>query len=136
MPGQLIPVDLEVVMEEPSTAPPKRLFALMTRDRVEQLARAMPDGQSAVLACLLWQASLHERMRRGPFAGRLLASMSGPKLATMTGRELRTVRHSLSRLAAKGLVLKEKTSAGRKNIYRLPFIHQDPKVGVSDTETS
>ena len=136
MPGQLIPIDLEIDTEVPSSAPPKTLYAMMTRTRIEQLARAMPDGQSAILACLLWQASLHERMRLGPFAGRLLASMSGPQLAKMTGRDLRSVRHSLNRLTVKGLVFKEKSSAGRKNIYHLSFLVEDRRVAGCETETS
>ncbi len=136
MPGQLTPIDLEIVAEVHSSAPTKILFAMITRNRVEQLARAMPDGQSAILACLLWQASLHERMRLGQFAGRLLASMSGPQLAKMTGRDLRTIRHCLNRLTAKGLVLKEETSAGCKNIYHLSFLVEDRRVASCEIETS
>src|SRR5262245_43264928 len=82
----------------PPTTP--RGYATVTKDRAVQLSRAMPDCQSAVLLLLAWQATLHEKMKRGRFAGKAVASLSGSQLAEMTGRPLRTVRHALRTLAA------------------------------------
>jgi hypothetical protein len=81
------------------------------------LAHSMPDSQSAVLACLVWQASLHERLARGPLAGRFVARLSGAQLADMTGRPLRTIRHALRRLTEEGVIHREQSAPGRKAVY-------------------
>ena len=52
-------------------------YATLSKDRVLRLAQSMPDCQSAVLLLLAWQATLHEKMKRGRFAGRAEASLSG-----------------------------------------------------------
>lgn len=103
------------------TPPPSggRPFARIDRRRMIALARSMPDCQSAVLACLVWQASLQERLVRGPLAGRFVARLSGTQLAEMTGRPLRTVRYSLRRLTAKGLIRREHPAPGKKAVYAL-----------------
>jgi hypothetical protein len=79
----------------------------------------MPDAQSAVLLCLAWQASLQERMSYGPHAGRFLARLSGPQLAEMIGRPLRTVRHALRRLKESARICNEQPGAGSKAVYAL-----------------
>lgn len=121
MPGRLTPTPLA---EAAGAIPPPELggYATLTRTRVVRLARAMPDCQSAVLLLLAWQATLHEKMRRGRLAGRTAASLSGAQLAAMTGRPLRTIRHALRRLSAGQLVSKEAGPSGRKNTYALPFL--------------
>jgi hypothetical protein len=117
--SQLTPLETNPLIT-PSPRP-SGSYAVLTKDRAKALVRAMPDCQSAVLTCLVWQASLHEKMRQGPFAGRPVASLSGSQLSVMTGRPLRTVRHALRRLSECGLVVKA-TLPGRKAIYELPWL--------------
>lgn len=109
-------------------------YATLTMARVKRLARAMPDAQSAVLVLLAWQATLHERMSRGPLAGRPAASWSGSQLAAMTDRPIRTVRHALERLRAAGLIEKGPSAAGRKSVYTLPFLGGRPE-GASGVQS-
>jgi hypothetical protein len=124
----LVPVPIEP--EETLTgAKPDEAYALVTRGRLAKLVRAMPDSQSAVLVCLAWQASLQERLRRGRFAGRPLARMSGQQLAELTGRPLRTIRFALARLTEAGVVRNECTLRGRKAIYVLPAFLDDAGQG-------
>jgi hypothetical protein len=101
------------------THSPRRPFALIDRARLTATARVMPDAQSAVLACLLWQACKQERLARGPLAGRFVARLSGPRLATLTGRPLRTVRYALRRLSDSGVIRREAGPAGTTAIYAL-----------------
>ena len=121
MPGRLNPVPLPA-MAEPNPPPTPGGYATLTRDRVVRLARAMPDCQSAVLLLLTWQATLHEKMRRGRLAGRAAASLSGGQLGSMTARPLRTVRHALRRLSQNRVIAKEPGAAGRKNTYTLALL--------------
>jgi hypothetical protein len=109
----------------PPTGRPDEAYALVPVGRLVKLVRAMPDSQSAVLVCLAWQASLQERLRRGPFAGKPVARLSGRQLAEMTGRPLRTVRYALARLIEAGTVRNECTLPGRKAIYVLPAFVAD-----------
>lgn len=122
MPGKLNPTPLQLAGTPGAIVAAPGGYATLSRDRVERLATAMPDCQSAILLLLAWQATLHEKMKRGPLAGKTAASLSGGQLAAMTGRPLRTIRHALARLAADGVVLKEPVPAGRKNTYTLPFL--------------
>jgi hypothetical protein len=94
-------------------------FAIIERDLVVALARAMPDAQSAVLLCLVWQASFQSHMKAGPLAGQFLARLSGPELAEMTARPIRTIRHALSRLRQARRIQKEQRGAGKKGVYSL-----------------
>src|SRR5262245_2112904 len=82
----------------------------------------MPDAQSAVLLCLTWQACFQQRMEYGPLAGQALAKLSGPQLAEMTGRPIRTVRHALRRLKQATRIKNEQSAAGKKGVYRLDVI--------------
>jgi hypothetical protein len=89
------------------------------------VSRITTACQSAVLLLLAWQATLHEKMKRGRFAGRAEASLSGAQLSEMAGRPLRTVRHALSRLVAGDRIRKGEVAAGRKNTYALPFLSRE-----------
>jgi hypothetical protein len=119
MRSQLTPLDTGPSVIASSR--PSGSYALLTKDRTVALARAMPDCQSAVLTCLAWQASLHERMHRGQFAGRPVASLSGNQLHEMTGRPLRSVWYALQRLSERHLVVKS-TRPGRMTVYELPCL--------------
>jgi hypothetical protein len=101
---------------------PGASFAIFERELLVALARVMPDAQSAVLLCLAWQASFQKRMEYGPFAGQAVAKLSGPQLAEMTGRPIRTVRHALSRLRHATRIKNEQSGAGKKGIYRLNVV--------------
>lgn len=108
---------------------PKESYALVPLSVAGNLARAMPDCQSAVLMALAWQALLHQRMHKGEFAGRAVASLSAGQLSKQTGRPIRTVKHALSRLSASGRVIKLSRGAGRKGCYALPSLGDPiPKV--------
>jgi len=97
----------------------KQPFARVDRSRMVALARRMPDCQSAILACLMWQASRQERLARGPLAGQFVARLSGSQLAKMVHRALRTVRHALSRLTDEGVIRRVTATPGRTAIYAL-----------------
>lgn len=118
MTGHLTPLPLPI----PEVASPETPvtsgggYATFTKSRVVQLARATPDCQSAVLLLFAWQATLHQKMKRGPLAGLPMASLSGSQLAQMMNRPLRTVRHAIRQLTAKQLIRKT-SSPGRKNVY-------------------
>ena len=104
-----------------SSAPPGG-YATLSQVVVERLARAIPDAQSAVLVLLTWNAVRNSRLKRGPLAGRVVASLSGAQLGRLTGRPLRTIRYALRQLAARGQVVREVVPAGRKGVYSLPFL--------------
>jgi hypothetical protein len=97
-------------------------FAIFEHGLLVALSRAMPDAQSAILFCLAWQASLQKKMLRGPLAGQALAKLSGPQLAEITSRPIRTVRHALSRLRKAMVISNEQSGAGKKGVYRLSFV--------------
>jgi hypothetical protein len=123
VPRRLIPTALEVGdLRLTHTPTVGETYATLTLGRAVRLAGNMPDCQSAVLFILVWQATLHEKMKRGRLAGRPVASLSGSQLAGMTGRPLRTVRHALARLVAAGAIRIERMSAGCKNSYVIPFV--------------
>jgi hypothetical protein len=111
-------------------------FAIVDRRVLVALVRAMPDSQSAVLACLVWQASRHQRLTWGPYAGRYLARLSGAQLASMTGRHIRTVRHALSRLTTQGHITRETPRSGRTALYvptpRATLDAPDPNPAAED----
>ena len=137
MRSQLTPLDTGpsvIASSRPSSS-----YALLTKDRAVALARAMPDCQSAVLTCLAWQASLHERMHLGRFAGRTVASLSGKQLHEMTARPLRSVWYALQRLTERGLVVKT-PQPGHKTIYELPCLSvscpEPTDLGVSPEHTA
>jgi hypothetical protein len=92
---------------------------MLDRDQIVNLARVMPDAQSAVLLCLAWQAALQERLHHGPDAGQRVARLSGRQLAEMTGRSLRLVRYALSRLKLAGIIEPTSAGPGRKATYRI-----------------
>lgn len=96
-------------------------FAVLERDQLVALARAMPDAQSAVLLCLVWQAALQVKLNFGPNAGRAVARLSGAELSEMTGCPLRTVRYALGKLKRAAVIFREPSAAGRKSTYRLTF---------------
>ncbi|MDB5306432.1 MAG: hypothetical protein JWO38_634 [Gemmataceae bacterium] len=121
MPGRLTPTTLDALGGE-IDPPPVGGYATLSKERVLRLARAMPDAQSAVVLLLAWQATLHEKMKRGRLAGRAAASLSGGQLSEMTRRPLRTIRHALRQLLRVRRIAKEPTAAGRKNTYVLPFL--------------
>ncbi len=126
MSGRLMRIAVPVATEMVPKPVTGGSYATLSRARVLCLARTTPDCQSAVLLLLVWQATLHEKMKRGRLAGRLAASLSGNQLADMTARPLRTVRHALQRLTAAKLLVKE-CVAGRKNTYTLPFLAQETR---------
>jgi len=97
----------------------RQSFAILEREVVIALAKAMPDAQSAILLCLAWHACLQERMRNGPLAGEFVARLSGPQLAELTGRPIRTVRYALRKLKKAARIFNEQSAAGKKSIYRL-----------------
>jgi hypothetical protein len=96
---------------EPDTS--KHAYARIERPVLISLVRSMPDCQSAVLACLTWQAARQQRFSRGQYAGKFVARLSGKQLAQMTGRPLRTVRHSLKRLLEARLIERLGVGPGR-----------------------
>jgi hypothetical protein len=96
---------------EPDTS--KNGYARIERSILVALVRSMPDCQSAVLACLTWQAARQQRFSRGKYAGQFVARLSGQQLARMTGRPLRTVRHSLKRLLEARLIERLGVGPGR-----------------------
>src|SRR5260370_22041723 len=91
----------------------KHSYARIERSVLVSLVRSMPDCQSAVLACLTWQAARQQRFSRGQYAGKFVARLSGKQLARMTGRPLRTVRHSLMRLLEAKLIERVGVGPGR-----------------------
>ena len=97
-------------------------FALLSRVDMAAIAHAMQDAQSAVLFCLAWHAVLQERMRRGELAGCKLARVSASRLAEITGRPIRTIRHALMRLKKKGTIVAEVSGPGKTSVYRLPLL--------------
>jgi hypothetical protein len=117
--SRLTPIDCGIreYLESPPRCP--RRFAQINHSRMVELAHSMPDCQSAVLACLVWQASQQERLGYGPYARQYLARLSGQQLVEMTGRPLRTVRHALSRLKQTGMIRSENKAAGQKAVYAL-----------------
>lgn len=119
MRGRLTPLSSGVEQCLGSAPARNQPFARVDRSRMVALARLMPDCQSAVLACLLWQASRQERLKRGPLAGQFVARLSGVQLATMTRRPLRTVRHALRRLTDEGVICRVAAAPGRTAIYAL-----------------
>jgi hypothetical protein len=119
MRGRLTPID-QALPDPPSRPPgPGQAFARVDRQRLVALARSMPDCQSAVLACLVWQAARQERLHRGRHAGQFVARLSGAQLAEMTHRPLRTVRHGLARLTRAGIIRREGAAPGRTAVYAL-----------------
>ena len=94
-------------------------YAVFERERLIELAQVMPDTRSAVLLCLAWQAARQEALKRGPDAGQPVARLSGPQLAQMTGRSLRTVRYALSRLQEAGTITCDKREPGKTAAYRV-----------------
>jgi hypothetical protein len=124
--GHLTPVSssLPDCLSQPSVS--RQPYARIDRRRLVALAAAMPDCQSAVLACLAWQASLQERLARGPYAGQFVARLSGARLAKMTGRPLRTVRHALSRLTSAGVIRRVNTASGKTAVYALKLVEPQP----------
>lgn len=97
------------------------LYARITLFEMSALVRSMPDTQSAVLACLQWQAALQARLTRGPLAGQRVARLSAATIGTLTGRSVRTVRGALARLKQAALIAPIATSPGRTMTYRLTF---------------
>jgi hypothetical protein len=108
----------------PAGASPGQAFARLGRDVLVAMARAMPDCQSAVLACVVWQAARQQLLRKGPLAGRFVGRLSGPQLVEMTGRPIRTVRHALRRLKESGRIKREATGVGRSAVY-IPALRDD-----------
>jgi hypothetical protein len=96
-------------------------FAVITKPLLLSLLRGMPDCQSAVLTCLTWHAARQERLQRGAHARRFVARLSGPQLAVMTGRALRTVRHALRNLKASG-VIRRNVNGGRETAVYVPCL--------------
>jgi hypothetical protein len=94
-------------------------FAVLERHRLEELARTLPDAQSAVLLCLTWYAARQERLKRGAHAGKCIARLSGPQLADITGRPLRTIRYAISTLRRCGVIEPLSTGPGKTAVYRL-----------------
>jgi hypothetical protein len=119
MRGRLTPLSSGVAQCLGLAPPRKQTYARVDRSRMVAVARLMPDCQSAVLACLMWQASRQERLVRGPLAGQFVARLSGAQLATMTGRRLRTIRHALRRLTDENVIRRVDAAAGRTAIYSL-----------------
>lgn len=83
-----------------------RHYAQITRQQVSQLARAMPDTQSAILLCLGWEALRQERLMYGPCAGTRLARFSSEELGELTGHRADCVRRALGKLRERGLIRK------------------------------
>jgi hypothetical protein len=106
-------------MPTASGRPAGEQFARLAHGRLVGLVRAMPDAQSAVLACLVWSAARQELLAHGPWAGQFVARASGPRLASLTGRPLRTVRHALRRLTQAGRIRRVTPIAGHTAVYAL-----------------
>src|SRR5436309_1970370 len=105
-------------METPSPlGNSKQSYARIEEPVLIALAQAMPDCQSAILTCLTWQAARQQRFSCGLYAGQFVARLSGPQLARMTGRPLRTVRHALSRLKRAGRVRAARPGPGKTAVY-------------------
>jgi hypothetical protein len=94
-------------------------YALFDKELLLDLAQAMPDAQSAVLLCLAWQAARQARLHHASNAGQSVARLSGPQLAQLTGRPLRTIRHALRSLKQVGRVDAVSSDPGQTTTYRL-----------------
>lgn len=100
-------------------------FAVLDRSCLTALVSAMPDGQSAVLLCLAWDALRQERLAHGPCAGHRLARISIPDLANMTGRPVRSVEWALSKLKSNGLIERVGVEEGKTAVYRIVALNQE-----------
>jgi hypothetical protein len=108
-------------------------FAVICRERLIDLAHTMPDAQSAVLLCLVWQAALQERLNRGTHAGAPVARLSGSELVEMTGCPLRTVRYALRKLRQASVIYHEEEAPGKKAVYGLNLTQPQRAKRASDS---
>jgi len=121
----LTPLNAEVSQVAGEPAPAKHAYARIERPVLISLVQSMPDCQSAVLTCLTWHAARQQRFARGEYAGKFVARLSGKQLAKMTGRPLRTVRHSLRRLLEAKLIERVGVGPGRTAVF-MPSLQEAP----------
>jgi hypothetical protein len=117
MPARLTPLNAGDLGITGGRDPARQSYARIERPMLISLVRSMPDCQSAILLCITWQAARQQRFSRGQYAGKFVARLSGKQLAQMTGRPLRTVRHSLKRLLEASLIERLGVGPGRTSVF-------------------
>jgi DNA-binding transcriptional regulator YhcF (GntR family) len=98
---------------------PYSQFARYTQAEMISLARSLPDSAGAVLLALCWHAAARARRRELEPGAPLIAAVSCPQLARITGWHVRTIANSLAKLKQAGLIAKINHRSGVTARYRI-----------------